>query len=88
MNTASSSRIGFLLDGSTNNTLIKDTANSNADGFGINFSGNSLKLNIADNNSQYGYEVGFGAVNTYFKNECIGNLVGGSSPTGLCTPRT
>ncbi len=92
MNAVNDYRSGFVIDASQNNNLTKNTSSNNTYGFGIAYPGNSLKMNMADNNTQYGY---YGAspggqlvANIYFKDECSGNLVGGSFPTGLCTPQS
>jgi parallel beta-helix repeat protein len=91
MNTVNDYRTGFVIDASQNINLTKNTANNNAYGFAVEYHDNSLRMNVADNNSQYGYYAasggGFLIPNSYFKNECTGNLVGGSFPAGLCTPQ-
>ena len=95
-NTANdNSLVGFFLMGATSNELIGNTANSNGDfGFAISVSsGNTLKGNTANSNTAYGYyddSTGSGTAGTanfYKGNECGGNLVGGSSPSGLGSPQ-
>jgi len=83
---------GFTLYHLSNGHLSGNTASSNgADGF--YFGGNQITItgNMADSNKGYGFDVS--PVHSSLKsdiislNECSGNLLGGSSPTGLCTPQ-
>jgi parallel beta-helix repeat protein len=85
---------GIFLAGS-NNTLILNTANSN-NGNGISLTrsdNNTLVINTARTNSKFGYfddssgSGTAGTANTYITNECSDNVSGGSSPSGLCSPR-
>ena len=87
---------GFLVDSdfftsfATDNTLGRNRANHNGiHGFFVNGGkSNLLYLNHADSNSQFGYfEVSSGTANTYLFDKCAGNLLGGSSPVGLCSPQ-
>lgn len=93
-NTADGNAYGFLLYNSSNNTLSENTANSNTySGFGLSGSfGNALSGNTADKNTNYGYDdtssAGSGTAgttNSYSGDECSGDGIGGSSPSGLCT---
>jgi parallel beta-helix repeat protein len=88
---------GFSLNfGSNDNRLWSNTGDgNNISGFDVDSSSstNSLASNTANNNSLYGYRdftsgLGTaGTANTYSLDECSLNLVGGSSPTGLCSPK-
>jgi len=47
-----------------------------------------LNDNTADNNLNYGYHVGeIDNTFSFSDNECSDNGMGGSSPTGLCSPQ-
>ncbi len=73
--------------------------NNNATGNGFNgitmasSSGNLLTNNFAKANSNYGFAddtIGSGTVgtaNVYLNDRCVSNFIGGSSPTGLCSPQ-
>jgi len=66
------------------------------DGFLLNekADGNTLEDNEAKNNGRFGFEdlsedTGTeGTANTYTDNKCVANGLGGSAPTGLCSPQT
>jgi parallel beta-helix repeat protein len=84
---------GFYLYSSSDNTLTENTANSNAkDGFYLSVSSSNLiGRNLANSNTQYGYFATTLSTrtartgNTYSLDKCVGNVIRGSSPTGLCT---
>lgn len=87
---------GFLLiGGSTNNKLFDNKASSNMGTDGFVLSSDSIKnvliRNSADNNQGYGFEDQTsgkgtaGTANRYNLDECSGNVLGGSSPDGLCS---
>ncbi len=97
---AKNGQFGFELSDSEYNTLSGNTARSNGgDGFLLqggkpSATSNTLSVNRADSNLGFGYQDGTtqgtgtaGTRNTYRFNECSGNTVGGSSPTGLCLPQ-
>ena len=78
------------------NKLTLNTGNGNTiSGFDVDSfsSANVLTLNTANSNTMYGYRdfsTGSGTAgtaNSYSLDECTVNLVGGSTPTGLCTPQ-
>ena len=82
---------------SFNNKLMLNTGNGNTiSGFDVDSfsSANVFVLNTANSNTMYGYRdfsTGSGTAgtaNSYSLDECAVNLVGGSTPTGLCTPQT
>jgi parallel beta-helix repeat protein len=87
---------GFRLGtGSSFNILKDNTAMDNEeDGFSINITstGNTLKKNTSNNNVGFGYfdessgNGTSGTDNAYSKNKCEDNTLGGSDPTGLCSP--
>ena len=83
---------GFLLSHVSYGTLSGNTASGNgADGF--YFQGNQITItgNTADNNKGYGFDASpihsNPKTDTVSNNECDSNLLGGSSPTGLCSPQ-
>jgi parallel beta-helix repeat protein len=87
---------GFNLVGSTNNNLSGNVANNNTYyGFelGSGSSNNNLSGNVANNNTRYGYYDATagsgtgGTANSYSGDECSGNGVWGSGPSGLCSPQ-
>jgi parallel beta-helix repeat protein len=90
-------KFGFHLKGSSSNTLSKNTASGDGD-YGFYLSGNAaigntFTSNTANSNEQYGFfdvTVGSGTAGTgnmYSLNECSLNVLGGSTPTGLCMPQ-
>jgi parallel beta-helix repeat protein len=99
-NTASSNGDGFDLEGGANNTLSGNRANNNnGNGFDLGVSlgvgaNNTLSGNTANNNILYGYydttsgTGTAGTANFYTGDECSGNRVGGSFPSGLGTPQS
>jgi parallel beta-helix repeat protein len=95
-NTAEGNAWGFVITSGSNNVFTGNTAKGNTvDGFLVYFATNSIiKGNTADSNGQWGYfdytggSGTAGTANLYQGDECSNNLVGGSSPTGLCTPQT
>ena len=81
---------------SFNNKLAFNTGNGNTiSGFDVDSfsSANVLTSNTANSNTMYGYRdfsTGSGTAGTanfYSLDECTVNLVGSSTPTGLCTPQ-
>lgn len=86
---------GFVIsEKSTGNTLTEnESLRSSSEGFAIFSSGNTLTGNIANDNGTFGFEDTTGGGNTYppltapDANHCTGTALGGSSPTGLCTPQ-
>jgi len=83
-----------LYSASNNNKLSKNTANGNDMGFYVELAAkNRLTSNTANSNVEYGYfdlttgSGTAGTANAYSLDECSSNLVGGSSPTGLCAPQ-
>ncbi len=85
----------------SSNTLIGNTASSNQNGFYLNnyaFSNrttdNILSGNSAEDNTSYGYydlssgSGTGGTANLYTGDECSGNGVGGSYPSGLGSPQS
>ena len=86
---------GFRLSFSDGNILGDNFAYRNAGrGFVLDTSsGNTLTENIANDNGTFGFNDTTGEGNTYppltapDANHCTGNALGGSSPTGLCTPQ-
>ena len=92
-NDAVASQEGFFVSVSSNNTLTLNTAGSDQYGFFLYGTDNTLRGNNAVSNSQYGYfdrSTGsgtLGTANSYEGNNCEGNGVGCSSPSGLDTPR-
>jgi len=81
----------YITRATTNDSLVNDVANGNTYGFYLHgVTDIVLKFDTANSNSQYGYynhQSRLGSGNTFIDDECSGNLVGGSSPTGLCTPQ-
>jgi len=68
--------------------LKSNTANHGSYGISLYSCTNSyLNANASDNNFYYGYSDVDGINNTYKGNECSGNGLGGSDPTGLCSPQ-
>lgn len=91
-NSFKNTRDGILVNNSDSNDLNQNTLRAN--GFsGIkvlaNSSNNLIKKNVAISNFEYGYDdfTGGSGVNTFEKNKCIVNALGGSNPTGLCIPQ-
>ena len=75
---------------SSGNILRDNTANSNYDGVVLigAGNGNTLNHNTANSNSQFGFRLlDSGANNLFTDNNCLTNGVGGSSPSGLCSPQ-
>jgi len=85
---------GFALTNSSDNSLNNNTANGNSYGFDLTGSiSNTLSGNTAKGNGAYGYadDSGSGPAgtgNAYTGDICSGNGVGGSRPSGLCTPQS
>jgi parallel beta-helix repeat protein len=93
-NTAEYNRgMGFDF-GLSSSSLSHNTASQNR-GDGFYFEGstanNTVRFNIADNNTRYGFGDSShgngtsGTANTYANDECSGNVKGGSNRSGLCT---
>jgi len=91
---------GFSLDASTGNEFLENTAERNGmHGFEVTepagaSKSNALVNNSATDNAGYGYldtssggTGDSGTDNTYERNRCSNNVLGGSSPGGLCGPR-
>jgi len=85
---------GFYMFRAHYNNLTDNVALNNAIGFYFNNSSqhNTVADNSADGSSQYGYQdiavQRHPTFQTYEGDECSGNLLGGSSPTGLCAPQS
>lgn len=84
---------GFHLTNSQNQTLTDNTAEGNiSNGFGADAAStnNMFTRNYANLNTGYGFaddSIGFksgGTGNDYNTNKCSGNIIGGSTPSGLC----
>jgi len=82
---------------SSGNILSKNTATSNGDSGFYNTNGysigNTLKGNIANGNNYGYYDLTDGSGtrgtgNSYRNDKCSTNILGGSYPTGLCTPQS
>jgi len=87
-----SNGVTLLSDGST---FERNWTWRNGDGFGVGSvaSGNLFKKNKSFKNTEYGYndesiDAGTGGTaNTYNRNICFFNELGGSNPSGLCEPQ-
>lgn len=87
-NTAYWNDIGISLDSADANNVNNNTAHSNGTGiYLISADSNTVNNNIADDNSMYGYSCQDSTGNTFKKSECSNNSLGGSYPTGLCSPQ-
>lgn len=91
--TASNNTGGFVLYESSNNTLSGSTADDNTNGFLTSAPSNTFTMNTADKNAQSGYydltkgTGTAGTANTYSLDECSGNGLGCSRPSGLGSPQ-
>jgi len=96
-NTANENKVyGFYVFRSTSiysgqNSLSGNTANGNGkDGFYLDSTSKNTIItgNTANSNTAYGYfDASASGRNAYSLDECSSNLLGGSNPTGLCTPQ-
>jgi parallel beta-helix repeat protein len=94
-NISGSSNNTFTGNTVDNSAFNGKTMSAAYDGFHLWSSYNNvLAGNAADRNGQHGYyddPTGSGTkgtANFYFGDDCSGNGLGGSNPTGLCTPQS
>ena len=78
-----------LIPGSTGNQLFDNDSEKNGlDGYNIASSPDTTLIdNTAKENGGVGFADDAPTSNTYIANNCTGNVGGGSTPTGLCTPQ-
>jgi parallel beta-helix repeat protein len=88
---------GIEVGDADNNILMKNWTEGNVgDGVLICARNNTIKKNTSVNNGGFGFSYilegtsfceDVGPTNTFSKNKCTGNTLGGSDPTGLCGPQ-